>query len=231
LRGRRTLSQVFATERRRQMGEVAAARGMAEAAQPTLEEALPRGVVDAPAFYLDSMPAGDDEPALKARRWLLSRVGPLGLWRSLARRRLGKGLPPFEAYRVAQEIHGLNPVLIQAADLPEGRQLAPYLARLLAAPRPLRRPITAEVLNASSLDGLASDIAKILRSRGVDVVDTGNASPRQRTLVYDRSGRPELAAEVRRLLRCPSAEALTKLEPARLIDVTVAVADDCAARE
>ena len=62
-------------------------------------------------------------------------------------------------------------------------------------------------------------------------MSTGNAPRRSRTLIYDRTGQPELATAVKRMLRCDSAEALTQIDAMRLVDVTVAVADDCPGQE
>ena len=56
----------------------------------------------------------------------------------------------------------------------------------------------------------------------------GNSEDAQdRTLVIDRIGRFENAETVRRMLGCPAARALTRIDAKCLVDVTVILAEDC----
>jgi hypothetical protein len=120
---------------------------------------------------------------------------------------------------------------IEAARLPDDAQAPALLARLFAAePAPTDgRGVTAEVLNGSAETGLARRAEKMLRWRGIDVLATGAGRPRARTLVYDRVGDFRRAALVRAALACPSARAVTRVDPARAVDVSVELGTDCAA--
>jgi hypothetical protein len=46
--------------------------------------------------------------------------------------------------------------------------------------------------------------------------------------VYDRIGDFERAAKVQAALGCPSARAITRLDPSRAVDVSIELGDDCA---
>jgi len=88
--------------------------------------------------------------------------------------------------------------------------------------------VTAEVLNASGRTGLASRVAKMLRSKGVDVFMLGTTRPRARTMVYNRYGAFRRAMSVLASLDCPSARAVAQEDPRRAADVTVELGADCA---
>ncbi|HEX7603527.1 MAG TPA: LytR C-terminal domain-containing protein, partial [Polyangiaceae bacterium] len=68
----------------------------------------------------------------------------------------------------------------------------------------------------------------ILRSRGVDVLTTGSAGSRARTVVYDRVGDFSRAERMRAALGCPSARTVTRLDPSRAVDVSIVLGGDCA---
>ena len=90
------------------------------------------------------------------------------------------------------------------------------------------RPIVAEVLNGTDVQGLATQAAKILRSKGVDVMEIKQASrPRSRTVVYDRTGDFDRAARVRAALGCPTAIAATRIDALRGVDASVELGEDC----
>lgn len=216
----RTLAQAYAAARRDGAGEIDAAKDMADAAEDTLHAAS--------RFYFSTAAEWDGMPPLAGRRWLAARTQGLGFWRSLARPPQGAGLEPFELYRAAQEFHGVAPERLRAAWLPAPDDRAAYLSRLASSVEDRGdRAITVEVLNASGGKGIASHATKILRSRGADVMSTGNAASQARTIVYDRTGRPELATEVLRMLGCDSAETVTQIDMRRLVDVSVVIAGDC----
>jgi hypothetical protein len=137
----------------------------------------------------------------------------------------------FDLFLLALETSRLDPKNIRPAWLPEGELRAHLLTRLLAPPegRPdPTRHIRVEVLNASGRKGFASTATKILRLGGVDVVYYGNADLRSQSVVYDRLGRVENALVVAERLGCPAAEAMTRVEPSSLVDVSVLLAADCA---
>ncbi|HVA65919.1 MAG TPA: LytR C-terminal domain-containing protein [Elusimicrobiota bacterium] len=105
-----------------------------------------------------------------------------------------------------------------------------FFGRLVSGrePRPHPGPVTVEIENAAGISGLAFDATKILRSRGADVVSESNApEDGGRTVIYDRTGRIENARAVSRMLSCPSAEVMTRVDPSRLVDVSVILARDC----
>lgn len=103
------------------------------------------------------------------------------------------------------------------------------LSKLLYPPVILpTHAVTAEILNASGVSGLALEAAKILRSNGVDVVGLGNWSGvLSHTVIYDRTGSPETARRARRALGCPQAETETEVDEKKMLDVTVVLAQDC----
>ena len=57
-------------------------------------------------------------------------------------------------------------------------------------------PIQVDVRNAASVDGLAREATRYLRRRGFDVVDMGNAPPREHSAVVVRAGTEAYARRV-----------------------------------
>ncbi|HVC09201.1 MAG TPA: LytR C-terminal domain-containing protein [Elusimicrobiota bacterium] len=105
-----------------------------------------------------------------------------------------------------------------------------FFGRLVSGREPPQHagPVTVEIENAAGISGLAFDATKILRSRGADVVSESNAPEESgQTVIYDRTGRIENARAVSRMLSCPSAEVMTRVDPSRLVDVSVILARDC----
>lgn len=85
---------------------------------------------------------------------------------------------------------------------------------------------TAEVLNATGRAGFALSATKVLRWRGVDVVNFANAAESRRTsLVIDRTGRREEALKASRALGL-TGPVLTMPDASRLAQATVIVGDD-----
>lgn len=80
-----------------------------------------------------------------------------------------------------------------------GRGASPQEPSRPAASAPAQeKPVRVEVLNASGRPGLAAEVRRILRDRGFDVVDIGNApgfAP-DTSLVLDRVGRMDAARQV-----------------------------------
>jgi hypothetical protein len=131
------------------------------------------------------------------------------------------------------ELHRAKRGAIRPAWLPEEASLEPFLLRVLGTggepARPADRPVTAEVLNATALKGIATDATKVIRLKGADVLQYGNTeSEHPGTLVYDRTGRLENALLVLGMMGCPSAEAVTRVRERTLVEVSVIVGEDCA---
>ena len=90
------------------------------------------------------------------------------------------------------------------------------------ATAPADQRVRVQVLNATSVRGLARRATIHLRDRGFDVVEMGT-SPEQRdsTLVLDRSGHPEWARRVADALGGARVE--TRPDTSRYLDVTVLI--------
>lgn len=101
--------------------------------------------------------------------------------------------------------------------------LLPAIARRDDAPRaPKGVRIRVQVLNTTRTRGLARRATILLRDRGYDVVEMATTSPlRDTTLVLDRSGHPEWAAQVAKVMAPARAEA--RRDSSRYLDVTVLV--------
>lgn len=177
----------------------------------------------------------DDEPAVAAARALKARGRSLrALW-SLARRGLAgllKGdAAAADALFLTLELRRTPLEALEPALLPDDAAAPGFLARAFAAqpePRGDEKAVVVEVLNGTDASGLAAQAAKILRSRGVDVMSLGpTPRPRSRTVVYDRTGDFERAARVRAALGCPSAIAATRIDALRGVDASVELGDDC----
>ena len=84
--------------------------------------------------------------------------------------------------------------------------------------------IKVEVFNATKTRGLARKATDFLRSRGFDVVGSGNVTEqRAKTIVYDRSSHPEWARLVGRAM---SAPVVSRPDSSRYLDVTVLIGAD-----
>lgn len=180
-------------------------------------------------------PDAEDEPAVTAALALKKDGRRPRAWLALARR-AWRGLRAGDPSAVdplffALELRKTPLQSVAPARLP-GDDLAPgFLGRFLAADPPDDEPgraTTAEVLNATASSGLASRAAKMLRLRGVDVLTIGGTRPRARTMVFDRVGDYRRAAKTLAALGCPTARAVTRLDPSRVVDVSVELGDDCA---
>jgi hypothetical protein len=90
--------------------------------------------------------------------------------------------------------------------------------QLPRAPEGVR--IRVQVLNTTGRHGLARRATRLLRDQGFDVVDMGNGSPAlDTTLVLDRTGHPDWAAAVAKVVR--PATSRTERDSSRYLDVTV----------
>jgi hypothetical protein len=88
--------------------------------------------------------------------------------------------------------------------------------------------VTVEVLNGSGIDGLARDVTRRLRRRGIDVVYFGSAAEKTRdsTLILIRRGDTLAAVAVRKALG--TGRISVQLDPQRLLDASVIVGRDAA---
>ncbi len=109
--------------------------------------------------------------------------------------------------------------VIQARQAPSTSTLAAVLPRTVPrAPEGVR--IRVQVLNTTGRHGLARRATRLLRDRGFDVVEMGNASPAlDTTVTLDRSGHPEWAAAAAKVLS--PAVSTTQRDSSRYLDVTV----------
>ena len=235
------LAKIYNQSYRETHNERQSARVLSETVKKWISPYMP-GPHDLPQEVLyaqeNSWPL-DPEPALAAKNWLKAQERGLSFWALFLKNENWLNLEAssiaiLDRFLLALEIHHLPKSAVQSVWLPEKILRRGLFGRLLAPLRPItisNSPvITAEVLNASQQKGLASQATKILRSKGADVVNYGNiAAPQSRTLIYDRSGRIENAKTIRDMLGCPAAETLTQINSKRLVDVSVILAQDCAA--
>jgi hypothetical protein len=91
---------------------------------------------------------------------------------------------------------------------------------VVRAPEKVR--IRVQVLNTTRTRGLARRATRLLRDRGFDVVEMGTTGPAlDTTMVLDRSGHPEWAATVAKVMTPARAEA--RPDSSRYLDITVLV--------
>jgi hypothetical protein len=88
--------------------------------------------------------------------------------------------------------------------------------------------VVVEVLNATTADGLAREVARRLRREGIDVVDYGSArdSLLDSTTIVVRRGDSTVALRVRRALGL--GRITVDLDPRLLLDASVLVGPDLA---
>lgn len=252
---RRALVLIHIPETTRLQGKLTAARAYVDALRATDDEASAlRAVEDLAQIKMSALSlepiswegagrltfeleagAEDDEPAVAAARALKARGrSPRALW-SLARRSVSGVLKGDKA--AADELlltlalrrtplESLEPAL-----LPDDAAAPAFLARAFSSqpePRSDDKAIVVEVLNGTGAAGLAAQAAKVLRSKGVDVMALGQAPrPRSRTVIYDRTGDFDRAARVRAALGCPTAIAATRIDALRGVDASVELGADC----
>lgn len=236
--GKRTLSRVFVEALRASDDYGAAIRAAEDLAGAKLAALSPEPAdwSGAARLRLDvGSPDEESEPPLRAALALKSRLRSPRTWAALfggALRGLAAGdRAAADPLLFALELRRIPLERLQPVWLPSDAEAAGLLARLLTGePYPTGEgSVTVEVLNAAGVDGLASTASKMLRLRGVDVVET-KAAPRhrERTLVYDRVGDFPRAAAVLKMLDCPAARAVTRLDASRAADASVELGADCA---
>jgi hypothetical protein len=236
LEGRRTLERAYLEALKETGDPDAAARAAEDLAEARLRELSPEPLPAVSARLLVEIAplAPQDEPAVEAARGLKARGLGIRTWLALARR-AARGLragdrSALDPLLFALELRRTPVEGLEPARLPVDDQAPALLGRLLATEeRPDDgRATTVEALNGAGTPGLASRAAKILRSKGLDVLSMGDAAPRARTLVYDRVGNFERAEKARTALGCPSARSITRLDLSRAVDVSIELGDDCA---
>lgn len=101
--------------------------------------------------------------------------------------------------------------------------ILPTLGRQVELPHaPEGVRIRVQVLNTTKTRGLARRATLLLRDRGFDVVEMGTTGEtRDTTLVLDRSGHPDWAAQVAKVMGTARAEA--RPDTSRYLDITVLI--------
>jgi hypothetical protein len=238
LEGRRTLGKAFIEALRAADDMGAAARAAQDLAGAKLAALSPEPAdwTGAGRLRLDvGDPDEESEPPLRAALALKSRLRSPRAWWALGRRALralaAGDRAGADELLLSLELRSVPVEALRPAWLPADELAAPLLARLLSGepPEPGEGAATAEVLNGAGVDGLAAHVKKMLRLRGVDVIETrGAPRPRERTVVYDRIGDFARAEAVRAMLGCRDARTVTRVDPSRAVDVSVELGADCA---
>ncbi|MDE2313068.1 MAG: LytR C-terminal domain-containing protein [Elusimicrobia bacterium] len=189
---------------------------------------VPALAQEKPVFLRGIAPVeAGDMPPLQALAWVRRPVRNL-----LAAPTTARGLSGLDRLFLALRLSQISRENAVPAWLPDRQDVVyDFFGRLVSGQEPAmhRGPVTVEIENAAGIPNLALDATKILRSRGADVVSESNAAKDgARTVVYDRTGRIQNARAVKRMLSCPSAEVLTRVDPGRLVDVSVILGADCA---
>jgi hypothetical protein len=235
LADRLTVARAYAAALKADGDPAGAARAAEDLAEKRLRELSPEAVPAVSGRLAEETPAldEDDEPAAEAAVALKASARSPRAW-ARRLRAAWAGLrsgdrAALDPLLFAFELRGLPRENIEAARLPDDAAAPALLGRLFASEPPPGdgRATTAEVLNGTSAAGLASRAAKMLRLKGVDVLGIGAARARARTLVYDRVGDFRRAALVRAGLDCPTARAVTRVDAARAVDVSVVLGADC----
>jgi hypothetical protein len=101
--------------------------------------------------------------------------------------------------------------------------IIPILGHAVEVPRaPEGVRIRVQVLNTTRTRGLARRATLLLRDRGFDVVEIGTVSaPQESTVVLDRSGHPDWAAQAAKVMAPARVEA--RSDSSRYLDITVLV--------
>jgi len=90
------------------------------------------------------------------------------------------------------------------------------------------KPIRVEILNGTNLSGLAARTAQLYKSFGFQIAAIANAelNDYSRTIVLDRSGNPEFAKQVAKLIRCEQVHSQIDENRDETVDVTVILGRD-----
>ena len=198
--------------------------------------------------------SGDSGRMYRQKKFLKSTMQkliqtPWFLWRlprmlQILRTHVRTDFSIYDLLVLALEARGLSPDNIRMAQLPGKSKRGKYWevdreqTRLLLSRIEEKKNLlssarwTVEVFNASGRSELALKTTRQLRTRGFDVVYYGNyPSLEPKTMVIDRTGQMESAKEIAKGLGFPNPEIFTRLNPDRLVDVTVILGKDCLAPE
>lgn len=240
IQGKLTLAKAYANALRAVDDEAAATRAVEDLSQEKLAAlSLEPLAWDVAGRLSMRLPAGEeeDEPAVAAAAALKMRGRSARALLALTREAL-RGLragdkTAADALLLTLELRRAPLENLEPALLPDDASAPAFLARAFAPRGPAAKEenakaIVAEVLNGTDVQGLASQASKILRSKGVDVMEIKQASrPRSRTVVYDRTGDFSRATRVRAALGCPTAITATRIDPLRGVDASVELGSDC----
>lgn len=144
-------------------------------------------------------------------------------------RHSGNALPgTYDLLVLARELFRLETFRIRPEELPAERDLPALVAQLEGGAAPaLSGPIPVAVLNASGEAGVATQATKVLRWRGLDVVDFGNASsPSTSTHLIDHASSDVEADAVGRLLGCGELDVTDALDAGRRERLTIVLGRD-----
>ena len=164
---------------------------------------------EAPLLRWTSAPmAASSVDGLKS--WIAGRPQGLRFWTLAARlaprlrRDTGGRIGLYDTYVLARELYRLPARRIRRHQPAGEADLASLLARLEdRAVRPPSGPLPVAVLNASGEAGVALQVTKVLRWRGLDVVDFGTATTASPTTrLIDHGATDGEIAFVLRLLGC-----------------------------
>lgn len=167
--------------------------------------------------------------------WMLSWPRTFRFWLALpgvleTLRRSGNPKPSaYDVAVLAWEAFRLEPNSLRLHALPPERDRAIFFSLInnTALPGAQPKPTTVDILNASGEPGVALQATKVLRWRGLDVVNFGNAAaPSPSTRFIDRTALFSEAAAVARALGCDHPEIADEMDSGRRERVTVILGED-----
>jgi len=171
----------------------------------------------------------------QVKAWMLSWPGTVRFWLALpgvleTLRRSGNPKPnAYDVALLAWEAFRLEAENLRLHALPPERDRAVFFSRIGNAvlPDAQPKPTTVDILNASGEPGVALQATKVLRWRGLDVVNFGNAAaPSPSTRFIDRTASYNEAAAVARALGCGRPEISDEMDSSRRESVTVLLGQD-----
>ena len=117
---------------------------------------------------------------------------------------------------IRRSMPSLLVLLAACGDNLPGEQAPPNV--MLEAPDSVR--VRVQVLNATTVSGLARRATMVLRDHGYDVVETGNTKgPLDTTIVLDLTGHPEWAQRIAKLVAPARVQA--RRDTSRYLDIAV----------
>lgn len=238
LQGKLTVARAYVDALRATDDPAAAARAVEDLAQEKISALSlePINWEGAGRLNLDLTSSDDDdEPAFTAARALKARGRSPRALLALARMAVAGALrgdrAEADAFLLALELRRTPLEGLQPALLPDDTTAPAFLGRVFASahePQSDEKAIVVEVLNGTDIPGLAAQVAKVLRLKGMDAMVMGQAPrPLSRTILYDRIGDFDRTARVRAALDCPTAITTTRIDALRGVDASVELGADC----